>query len=48
MLLKLRIEVLKKKLDKSIEKYGLQHKETLKISKEVDKLINKYYKKQCK
>lgn len=39
-----KINSLRKKLDKSIEKTGLNSNETREISKEIDKLINEYEK----
>lgn len=41
-----KIEKLKKKLNKSIERYGLNSEETRKISLELDELINEYNKNQ--
>lgn len=41
-----KIEKLRGKLHKSINKNGLNSEETQKISREVDKLVNKYYKKE--
>lgn len=38
-----KISSLRKKLDKSIEKYGLNSDETAQISNEMDKLIKEYY-----
>lgn len=38
-----RIRSLKKKLDKSIQKNGLNSNETREISKKMDKLISEYY-----
>lgn len=41
-----RFERLRKKLNSSIEKYGLNSDKTNKISLRFDKLINSYYKKE--
>lgn len=38
-----KISSLRKKLNKSIEKYGLNSNETVNISNEMDKLIEEYY-----
>ncbi len=43
-----KIEKLREKLHKSINENGLNSKETQKISKEVDKLVNEYYKQDKK
>ena len=42
-----RFEKLRKKLDKAIEKYGLNSKETKEISQKFDKLVNSYYEKEA-
>lgn len=47
MLLEWRLERSKKKLDKCVERYGLNHKKTFKISDKTNKLINEYYKKNA-
>jgi len=33
------------KLHKVIEKYGINHKKTYRVSKKLDRLVNKYIKK---
>ena len=48
MLLRLRINKEKQKLNKYTEKYGLQHKKTMEQSIKVDNLINKLYRKHIK
>lgn len=35
----------REKLNKVVEQYGLYHKKTYRLSKKLDKLINKYNKK---
>ena len=41
-----RFEKLRKKLDKAVEVYGVNSKETKKISKKFDELVSEFYKKE--
>lgn len=41
-----KIEELREKLHKSIDKNGINAKETQKISGNIDKLVNEYYKEE--
>lgn len=41
-----KIEELREKLHKSIDKNGINAKETQKISSNIDKLVNEYYKEE--
>lgn len=41
-----RFEKLRKKLDKAVEAYGVNSKETKKISKKFDELVSEFYKKE--
>lgn len=48
MLLKLKLNKEKKKLNEYVEIYGIQDEKTMKQSVKVNNLINKYYKKHSK
>lgn len=48
MLLTLRINISKKKLDRYVKRYGLNAEKTMKQSQKVNILINEHYKKHDK
>ena len=44
--MKERLKRIRNKLDMMIEKYGLNSKETRKVSRHFDEVLNEYYKKE--